>query len=75
MTGLSFCKGHENGEIPGIMSNGFRALDFMPIPAKPAAINPGGTITPDYGAEAWIQVNAMAIGLMGELDRIYTERQ
>ena len=71
MTGLSFCEGHDDAVIPGIMANGFRALDFMPIPAKPSAVKPGGTLATLYGVEAWIQATGMGMGLMGELDRIY----
>ncbi len=71
MTGLAACEGHEDAVIPGIMANGFRQLDFMPIPAKPSAITPGGNIATLYGVEAWIQPTGMTMGLMSELELLY----
>ena len=75
MTGLSGCEGHVDAVLPGIMANGFRDLGFMPLLAKPAEINPGGTIATAYGAEAWCVPTGFEIGLLGELERIYSRRK
>jgi len=75
MTGLAYCKGNEDAVIPGIMANGFRVLNFMPILAKPSAVDPGGNMATAYGVEAWLQPTGMMIGLMGELEQINRRRK
>ena len=69
MSGLTWCPGHEDGTITGMMANGFRYLSYMPILAKPVSCNPGGTISTNYGCEVYQVPNAYAILLMGELER------
>ena len=75
VTGLAYCKGHEDAVIPGIMANGFRAQGFMPILAKPSAVKPGGNLATSYGVEAWLQPTGTTIGLMGELEQINQRRK
>ena len=60
---------HEDGVIKGMMSNGFRYLNYMPILSKPVSCNPGGTITTNYGCEVYQKPTAYAIMLLGELER------
>ncbi len=69
MSGLTFCPGHEDGVIKGMMANGFRYLNYMPILSKPVSCNPGGTITTNYGCEVYQKPTAYAIMLLGELER------
>ena len=69
MSGLTFCPGHEDGVIKGMMANGFRYLSYMPLLSKPVSCNPGGTITTNYGCEVYQKPTAYAIMLMGELER------
>ena len=69
MSGLTFCPGHEDGIIKGMMANGFRYLNYMPILSKPVSCNPGGTITTNYGCEVYQKPTAYAIMLLGELER------
>ncbi|MBR6373149.1 MAG: glycoside hydrolase family 9 protein [Victivallales bacterium] len=75
MTGLSGCEGHVDAVLPGLMANGFRYMGFMPLLAKPAEINPGGTIATSYGAEAYCVPTGFEIALLGELERIYARRK
>ena len=69
MTGLTWCPGHEDGTLPGMMANGFRFLGYMPILSKPVSVNPGGTISTNYGCEAYQAPNAYMIMLLSELER------
>ena len=69
MSGLTFCPGHEDGIVKGMMANGFRYLNYMPILSKPVSCNPGGTITTNYGCEVYQKPTAYAVMLLGELER------
>lgn len=69
MSGLTWCPGHEDGVIKGMMANGFRYLAYMPILSKPVNCYPGGTISTNYGCEVYQVPNAYTIMLLGELDR------